>query len=209
MIASKLVREELTVKLNENDIQELFPLQEMVLNALKSGKDHCVQAPEGSGETISIAISVLQKIEEAGEGSPRALVICKNDDEAKNLYEWIEKLGRHLDITVDLAHEKGNMLKQRNDIFDGTEIIVGTPKRMFDLYIQNGYNVSQMKLFIMDDAQSIFIHGFKMQMSRLIESLPKCQKLFFSENFADRRWKEFQEEFVPFCQTIAFDPEKN
>jgi superfamily II DNA/RNA helicase len=98
---------------------------------------------------------------------------------------------------VDLAHDRGNKLQQRNDIFDGTEIIVGTPKRLQELYIQNGYNVSKLKLFVLDDAIELFKGGYKTQISRIAESLPKCQYLMASQSFSDKRIEEFLDLFVP------------
>jgi ATP-dependent RNA helicase RhlE len=99
------------------------------------------------------------------------------------------------------------MLHQRNDLFDGTEIIVGTPKRLYELYLQNGYNVSKMKLFVLDDAIELFKGGFKMQIGRLADSLPKCQHLLFSTTFKDYRIEEYLEEYVPITQHVIADTE--
>jgi superfamily II DNA/RNA helicase len=118
------------------------------------------------------------------------------------LHAELEKICRILDITVDLAHDRGKMLQQRNDIFDGTEIIIANPKRLYELYIQNGFNVSQLKLFILDDAIEHFKDGYKMQLSRIVESLPKCQHLYFSNTFNDKRIEEFLEEFIPMIHKI-------
>ena len=141
-------------------------------------------------------------MDQPGEGSPRAIVVCSTDEAAKELYKRFEEVSRALDLTIDLANEKGNMLQQRNDIFDGTEIIVGTPKRIYDLYIQNGFNVSQMKLFILDDAVDLFRKGHKMQLSRLSDSMPKCQHVLFSDSFAERRIEDYLEEYLPVHELI-------
>lgn len=191
------LRTELIDILKDKEINQLNSFQLNIMEKLKAGKNILAEGPDGSGKTFSVFISLLQKIDEAGEGSPRAIVVCSDDEKAKKLFQMLEPYCRILDLTVDLAHEKGNMLQQRNDIFDGTEIIIGTPKRLYDLYIQNGYNVSQMKLFVMDDMLDIFRKGFKMQMSRITESLPKCQYLFLSHSFSDKRIEEYLEEFLP------------
>jgi superfamily II DNA/RNA helicase len=147
-------------------------------------------------------ISLLQKINEACEGSPRAIVVCSSDDKAHELHAIVEKICRPLDLTVDLAHDRGNKLQQRNDIFDGTEIIVGTPKRLYELYIQNGYNVSKLKLFVLDDALELFKGGYRTQISRISESLPKCQYILSSVSFSDSRINDFLDRFVPVSMHI-------
>ena len=201
-MALEKLRAELQEMLPEKGITELNEFQIRVIDAIKSGKNILAEGHEGSGKTTAIYLSVLQKITEAGEGSPRAIIVCASDQKAYELHERLEKICRILDLTVDLAHDRGNMLQQRNDIFDGTEIIVGTARRLYELYIQNGYNVSKLKMFILDDALDIFKNGHKMQISRIAESLPKCQHILFSHSFKDRRVEEYLDELVPISQLV-------
>ncbi len=196
------IREELHEILPDKGITELNSFQTEIIDALKSGKNILAEGPLGSGKTKAILLCLLQKIAEPTEGSPRAIVVCKTSQEAYDLHAELEKICRILDITVDLAHDRGKMLQQRNDIFDGTEIIIANPKRLYELYIQNGFNVSQLKLFILDDAIEHFKDGYKMQLSRIVESLPRCQHLYFSNTFNDKRIEEFLEEFVPLTYKI-------
>lgn len=207
MTLAKL-RSELIEILPDKGISELNEFQERILDAMKSGKNILGAGPEGCGKTTSILLSVLQKIKDPGEGSPRAIVVCASDQKAVELHAELQKICRILDLTVDLAHGKGNMLQQRNDIFDGTEIIVGTARRLYELYIQNGYNVSQMKLFVLDDAETLFKENHKVQISRIVESLPKCQHMLFSTRFTDYRLVEYLDEFVPFTQLIEAKEEE-
>jgi ATP-dependent RNA helicase RhlE len=85
------------------------------------------------------------------------------------------KIADPLDVTVDLIHDKGNQVKQRNDIFDGTEIIVGTIKRIHDLYVQNGINFKLLDYFILDDLEEILSQGKVMEIKRLIDGFNKTQ----------------------------------
>lgn len=199
------LRSELQEILPEKGISELTEFQSKIIDGLKSGKNLLIEGHEGAGKTTAILLSLLQKITEAGEGSPRAIVICSTDDKAYALHAALEKICRLLDLTVDLAHDRGNKLQQRNDIFDGTEIIVGTPKRLQELYIQNGYNVSKLKLFVLDDAIELFKGGYKTQISRIAESLPKCQYLIASQSFSDKRIEEFLDIFVPVAHHIEVE----
>ena len=196
------LRVELQEILPEKGISELNPFQWKVIDGMKAGKNLLIEGHEGSGKTTSIIVSLVQKITEAGEGSPRAIVICSTDDKAHAMHALLEKICRPLDLTVDLAHDRGNKLQQRNDIFDGTEIIVGTSKRLQELYIQNGFNVSKLKLFVLDDAIELVKGGYKTQISRIAESLPKCQYLLASVSFSDQRIVEFLDEYVPVYQHI-------
>jgi superfamily II DNA/RNA helicase len=196
------LRPELQEIFPDKGITELNPFQLAVLDGLKSGKSCLVEGPESSGKTTAIFVSLLQKITEPGEGSPRAIVVCATDQDAYDLHAKLTPICRILDLTVDLAHDRGIMLQQRNDIFDGTEIIIANAKRLYELYIQNGFNVGQLKLFILDDTIELFKKGYKMQLSRIVESFPKCQHLYFSNSFKDHRVEEFLEEFLPMTTKI-------
>ncbi len=205
MIELSKLRAELQEILPEKGISELNDFQSKVIDGLKSGKNLLIEGHDGAGKTTALLLSILQKITEASEGSPRAIIICSSDDKAYALHATLEKICRLLDLTVDLAHDRGNKLQQRNDIFDGTEIIVGTARRLYELYIQNGYNVSKLKLFILDDAIDIFKSGYKSQLTRIAESLPKCQHILASQSFSDKRIEEYLDLFVPISMQIEAD----
>lgn len=187
---------ELSELLKEAGFIEQNSFQKKITEAFKIGSSFIAEGPEGSGKTTSIILNLLDRIKEAGEGSPRAIVVCKNDDEAIALHAKLISVAKYKDLTVDLANDKGNMLQQRNDIFDGTEVIIGTPKRIHDLYIQNGFNVGKIRYFILDDALDLFRNGHKIKISRLTESLPKCLIGIFTTNSSDHRIKEYVEEFI-------------
>jgi superfamily II DNA/RNA helicase len=196
------LRPELAELLVEKNFSAMNAFENAVIDGIRSGRNTLAEGPEGCGKTTAALVSVLQKITEAAEGSPRAIIVCATDQKAFDLHAELSKYCRWLDLTVDLAHDRGNILQQRNDIFDGTEIIVATPKRLYELYIQNGFNVGKLKLLILDDMVDQFRTGHKMHLIRLFESLPKCQHLYFSTTFAERRTAEFIEEYLPIYQTI-------
>jgi superfamily II DNA/RNA helicase len=79
------------------------------------------------------------------------------------------------------------MVLERNNIFDGADIITGNPRRILDLYIQNGIHVGQLTLFVVDDASEIAKDAQTVQrILRLAESLPKCQKILLSKEWTPR-----------------------
>lgn len=196
------LRPELAELLAEKNFTALNEFQNAVIDGIRSGRNTLAEGPEGSGKTTAALVSVLQKVNEPAEGSPRAIIVCASDQKAYDLHAELSKYCRWLDLTVDLAHDRGNILQQRNDIFDGTEIIVATPKRLYELYIQNGFNVGKLKMLILDDMVELFRKGHKMHLIRLYESLPKCQHLYFSTTYTERRTADFIEEYLPIYQTI-------
>jgi ATP-dependent RNA helicase RhlE len=161
-------------------------LQEKVLQRIKQGGDLLVIAGKSSGKSLAAAIACLEKVPEQLEGSPRAIIICSTSEQAKKTAEFIVKVSRRKEIYVELAHDKGNMIEQRNHIFEGADIVVGTAKRIFDLYIQNGINMGKLKLFILDDAETMLKESTIGQLRRIADSLPKCQRIIFASTHASK-----------------------
>jgi len=177
---------------------------EYILEALKllgSGKSvlGIAQLEEYESFIPQILFDFVPKPE---EGSPRAIVVCKDDETAKRIHELASKELKKHDLTVDLIIEKGNKLKQRNDLFDGTELIIGTPKRLCELYFQNGFNVGKLKLFVIMEMDDQMRAGFRGFISRIAESLPKCRQLIFTRNAEEERTVSYMNLFVnPICIT--------
>ena len=176
-----------------------------ILRLLKAGKSVLsVGHPENY---LTIIPDILKAIiPQAEEGSPRAIIICTNDDQAKMLHELTSKAVKQQDLTVDLIFEKGNKLKQRNDLFDGTEIIIGTPKRICELYFQNGFNIGKLKIFMILQMDEQMRLGHKGYILRVGESLPKCRQLMFTLNPDEERTADYIDKFV--SQVTLFDFEE-
>ena len=92
--------------------------------------------------------------------------------------------------------EKGQRIKQRNDLYYGTELIIGTPKRLCELYYQNGFNIGQLRFFMILDINEIFKKGLRGFVSRVSESLPKCKKIVFETDGKEEHVKLYCQEFL-------------
>jgi superfamily II DNA/RNA helicase len=169
--------------------------------ALKSGQSVLgVAALEEYKQLLAEWITIF--VPQAEEGSPRAIIIASSEQEAREMHELIAAATRKLDLTVDLITEKGKKLQQRNDLFDGTEIIVGTARRICEMYFQNGFNISKLRLFAVLEMDIQMRLGLKGYILRLAESLPKCKQLLLSKNGDETRIQEYIEEVIPTIQVI-------
>ena len=152
----KKLHPQLVENLQLENITAVNENQKEVFRFIREGKNLFIKGEEGSGKTFLTALTTLMRVPEPQEGSPRAVILCASSEKAIEMDELIKLWGKRMDLTVDLAHDRGKQLQQRNDIFDGTEIVVGTTKRIYDLYIQNGLNFNMLKLFVIEDAQEVF-----------------------------------------------------
>lgn len=188
---------------SELGLDQFNTLQTFSLKRIKTGESLALHFPEDT-ESIDLLLQVLSvfKAPQAFEGSPRVLWITDTVDRARRMAQDLKHLCRRSEIAVELADDKGKIIEQRNHIFEGADIIIGNPKRLHELYNQNGIHVNQLKLVIIDQLDSYVKHPPTMQFIRRInESLPKCQYLFVQQD-KQERITNFINELVPFHKTL-------
>ena len=157
------------------EITHLSEFGQQLFSAVKSGVHIFALAPIKSGKTTAALVTCFNKVNQQLDGAPRILYVCGSIDAAIDVHERMTPIATKLDVTLDLVHDKGDMVLQRNNIFNGTEIIIGTIKRIFDLYVQNGINVQSLNYIIFDDFDEILTQGKIMEVKRLIEGVQKTQ----------------------------------
>lgn len=181
------LNEHLEGTLTESGIVSLNDVEQAILARVKQGGDAVFVAGAQSGKSTGIALASVIKAPKAFEGSPRVLILSPTIDSVHNLHKLLSSWVRRTEIAVELAHDKGNMILERNNIFDGADIITGNTKRILDLYIQNGIHVGQLTLFVVDDASEVTKDANTVQrILRIAESLPKCQKLILTKEITPR-----------------------
>ena len=161
--------------------------QKKTISKYKEGKDFIGIGPDGCGKTTSIVTGVIQKLGDASDDdAPRAVIVVKDKESALELEAEFARLGRRTELRVVVTHDKGKKVHQRIDLYLGADIVIGTGKRLFEMYHQNGLNTGNVKIFVIDDAEEIFKAGLGMQINRLSESIQKCQYVVLNNKLTDR-----------------------
>lgn len=189
----KKLKPEVVEALKTIPIESLTTTANTFFSNIKSGKNVLISAPVSSGKTTTALVSIFNKVNQEYEGSPRAILLTDTIEKAETLHKKITPVCRKLDVTADLIHDKGNSIQQRNDIFDGTEIIIGNPKRIFELYLQNGINLKLLDLFIVDDLDECLSSHKQAELKRLIESLESKTQLVLLTNVYSKKVETFVE----------------
>lgn len=192
----KKIQEELIEALDVAGFKEPLPFQKKVLSQIKGGASVFGIAPEGAGKTTAIVIGTLQKLNCAAfEEAPRALIYVKDKEAALSLEATFKRFTKRMDLRIYPVYEEHNIEAQRNDIFEGVDIVIATPKRLSKLFYLNGINLGKLKLFVVDDAEFLSKPSPFSDVIRIPESLDRCQYLIFSSKF-DSRMERMQELFM-------------
>ena len=167
-------------------LTEANELQQETFSTIKSGVDAVIQSPEGSGKSTTIALNVIQRLDKPFQLSPRALIICLDKAKVLEMVEIFDSLNKYNQLRVYYVHDKTNLDEDKNQISLGIDVLIGTPNQLTAMFGSAGFDVNQLKLFILDDADLIFKNRYEPKILRLSESIEKVQRLFFCSQITER-----------------------
>lgn len=130
------------------------PIQTACIPNIKSGGDFFMIAPEGAGKSTAIVVGVIQQLKSAFEEAPRAIILTSTKEKAYELEAQFELLGRYTDLRTIVVFDKGLLQYQKDEIFEGVDVVIGTPKRVYELIKAQGIAFSIMKMIVIDEADS-------------------------------------------------------
>jgi ATP-dependent RNA helicase RhlE len=176
----------LAAALKLNGFEEPKELQKKCIAKINGGFDIIGIGPENSGRSSLTVMSAIHKLQRAFEDAPRALILVSNMDKAIAMKEQCVLLSKDTDLRTYCVYEEGKIDKEAAEVYLGTDILIGTPKRILDLYFLRNLNLNKIKLFVIDDAEMMIKISAQGHIDRLALSLPKCQHLIFTDNLTEK-----------------------
>ncbi len=179
-----------------------LPFQRQILSKIKGGANIFGIGPDDCGKTTTLILSIVQKLKgSAFEDAPRALIIVKDKQSALDLASAFNAFISQTDLRVYCAYEEHNIDTQRDEIYVGVDILIATPKRLNKLFLLNSINLSQLQLFVVEDAEFASLSNNFQDINRISESIDKCQYLIFAKSF-DKKIKRFLDSFMYNSQKV-------
>jgi len=176
----KKLDEQLTIALEQEGFEKPTPIQKKTIGKMKSGRDCLFIAPEKSGKTSAIVITVIQQLKEAFQDVPRALIVVEDRAKAEAMKEQFDILAEETDLRVFAVFQGENILKQRDRVYAGCDVLIGPAKFLNELYSNSGMNLNRLRMYIIDDAEAVFKHEITSQIDRLTTSTPESQRIVFT-----------------------------
>ncbi|TDZ54258.1 ATP-dependent RNA helicase dbp-4 [Colletotrichum trifolii] len=170
--------------LEKSHFQTLTDIQTRAIPLALKGRDILGAAKTGSGKTLAFIIPVLEKLyrsrwtEFDGLG---ALIISPTRELAAQIFDVLRKVGRNHAFSAGLVIG-GKSLKEEAERLSKMNILVCTPGRMLQHLDQTaGFDVDNLQILVMDEADRIMDLGFQSAVDALVEHLPTTrQTLLFS-----------------------------
>jgi len=182
----KKINQNLNASLTECGFTVPNELQAETFSLIKSGRDVVISAPSGSGKTTTLALNIIQRLEVPFEQSPRALVIVENREKVIELTEVFEKLNKYNHLRVYSVYEQTDMDHDKNQISVGIDVLIGTPKKLNELFSGAGFDINRLKMFVVDDIDVLLKKRNELLITRLSDSIEKTQRLFFTSEITEK-----------------------
>ncbi|MGE5394068.1 MAG: DEAD/DEAH box helicase [Candidatus Saccharibacteria bacterium] len=190
--------------LEENGFVESTELESICIPKIKSGRDLMCIAPDGTGKSATIVVSVLNKLKASLADVPRAIVIVPDKERGATLKAEFDRLGSYTDLRVNTACEDEKIDDQKDKIYMGSDVVIGTAKRLNLIYSLYALNLGSVKMMFIDDAELVIKSINYVQIDRLTESMPKVQKVVFASELTE--WLDrFSNEFMNIQEVIEVE----
>lgn len=162
------------------------PIQEEAIPLLLQGRDLLGCAQTGTGKTAAFAIPVIQNIQQdkKEKNQPRvikALVLAPTRELAIQIEENFLQYSKHTSIKSTVIFGGVSQHPQTRILKEGVDVLIATPGRLLDLIDQKYIDLSNVKQFVLDEADRMFDMGMIHDVKRIVAKLPEIrQNLLFS-----------------------------
>lgn len=180
------LNKQLLTAMKEEGLEEPTEIQANCMARILAGQDVVTIGPEGCGKSTLIALNTIMQLKYAFEDVPRALILVPSTEAAEALVAEFNRFTTYTDLRVQAIHTNANINTQKEDLYLGVDVVVGTPDRVYALTLRYGLNLNRLKMFILDDAELLVKQGFQVQIREMIEGLHKCQFIVSSTVYHSR-----------------------
>ncbi|OTA85786.1 hypothetical protein M434DRAFT_82468 [Hypoxylon sp. CO27-5] len=158
------------------------------------------QSQSGTGKTAAFVTTVLARVDHSKSTQPQALLLAPSRELARQIEMVVVQIGQFLPNLAVAAAIPGSI--PRDGRVDKS-IVVGTPGTVMDLIRRRQFDVSQLKVLVIDEADNMLDQqGLGDQCTRVKNMLPKSiQILLFSATFPDKVMK-YATTFAPNANMI-------
>jgi ATP-dependent RNA helicase RhlB len=192
------------------------PIQAQTLPIALAGRDVAGQAQTGTGKTAAFLVALYQSLltrppaPTRSKTSVRALIVAPTRELAVQIHHDAEILGRHTGLKQAVVYGGVDYEKQRRQLEEGVDVLIGTPGRLIDYFKQHVFDLRHAQALVLDEADRMFDLGFIADIRYLMRRLPhpeKRQSMLFSATLS-HRVLELAYEHMNNPELVRIEPDK-
>ena len=160
------------------------PIQAAAIPPVLSGRDLMGCAQTGTGKTAAFALPMLDRLTANAprrKGAIRALILTPTRELALQIGESFDAYGKYLKLRSTVVFGGVGQAPQVEALKKGVDILIACPGRLNDLIGQGFIDLSDLEIFVLDEADRMLDMGFVHDVKKVIAKLPgERQNLMFS-----------------------------
>eukprot|EP00727_Mastigamoeba_balamuthi_P006507 m51a1_g2477 putative atp-dependent rna helicase eif4a (1223) ;mRNA; f:60481-65440 len=147
-------------------------IQARAIKPLMKGRDLIAQAQSGTGKTAAFSIGTLFLIDLRNRQC-QALFLGPTRELAVQTYKVVMALGDYMKVTCCACIGGTSVRETVTKIEQGSQVVVGTPGRVYDMLCRRVLRTDSIKVMILDEADEMLSRGFKDQIYDIFQALPQ------------------------------------
>jgi ATP-dependent RNA helicase RhlE len=162
------------------------PIQEKSFAVIMSGRDMMGIAQTGTGKTFAYLLPLLKLYKFTPTNTPKIVILVPTRELVVQVVEEVEKLTKYMSVSTLGIFGGVNINTQKKAVYQGVDILVGTPGRTMDLALDAVIRFDETQKLVIDEFDEMLNLGFRTQLTALLAMMKtKRQNILFSATMTD------------------------
>lgn len=150
------------------------PIQSQVIPVALDGKDIIGQARTGTGKTAAFSIPILEMLDPLSQcRNPQAMILVPTRELAEQVHQEMVRLAHGCKTSITVLAGGKHMRRQMTQLQEGTQVVVGTPGRVYDHIQRRTFRTSDLWCIVLDEADRMLDIGFRPAIEKILRCCPK------------------------------------
>lgn len=163
------------------------PIQEKSFSVIMSGRDMMGIAQTGTGKTFAYLLPLLKLYKFTPTDTPKIVILVPTRELVVQVVEEVDKLTKYMSVRTLGIYGGVNINTQKKAVYQGIDILVGTPGRVMDLALDSVIRFDDTQKLVIDEFDEMLNLGFRVQLTSILAMMTrnKRQNILFSATMTD------------------------
>ncbi len=194
--------------IRESGYETPTPIQEQAIPVALMGRDILGSAQTGTGKTAAFTLPMIEALATGRSRArmPRALILEPTRELAAQVADNFDKYGKYLKLTHALLIGGEFMSEQLKTLERGVDVLIATPGRLIDMFERGKIMMSDVKIFVIDEADRMLDMGFIPDVEKIASLLPPLRQTMLFSATMPPEIKRLAEQFLMNPKLISVSP---
>lgn len=191
---------------DELGLSQPTPIQERAFPVVMSGRDVMGIAQTGTGKTFAYLLPLLKQYRFTPTHTPKIVILVPTRELVVQVADEAAKLAKYMSVRILGIYGGVNINTQKTAVYEGVDLLVGTPGRVMDLALDNVIRFDETAKLVIDEFDEMLNLGFRPQLTSILTMMrPKRQNILFSATMTEEV-DEMLEDYFDFPEEVSLAP---